>query len=501
MNQKKGEALSAYLLRATSLSICFGFIFLAVPCFSQEWKELLVKNLESEIKKQGFKKSDLGLYISYAGENAEVKLLDLNAEKKFTPASLTKIVTAGAILERFPVGHKFVTRLQSKAPREAGVLKGDLYLNGGGDAGFVSETMWYLVNEFLRTDIKIIEGDIVVDDSRFDQVRFDPGRDPSRVDRAYDAPIGAMTFNWSAANVFVRPGDETGDPVKVYLDPANEYLGLSNKAKTALPGTSPQLQVSREETTRKVSASQNFVDKIVVTGQMGVDQKETVFYKSISKPGLWAGYNLVSFLKQRGVTVRGSVRLGVVPKGAATLADVDSRPLPELVAGMMKFSNNYIAEIMTKNLAAELKGTPASMETGLGVIRDYVHQLGIKPGHFAMTNPSGLSRRNNFRPRDLHTILVHLKNSFRIYPELASALPIAGVDGTLEKRLKDTNAEGLLRAKTGHLTGVSGLAGYVGRPDGRQFTFVFLYNGKANKTFEARRLFDRFAETLAGDHQ
>lgn len=423
-------------------------------------------------------KERLGLVVGFSGDLSDA-VYSLNAEKRMVPASLTKIITAGAALEKMPVGHQFVTTLNSAASIKDGVLKGDLYLKGGGDAGFVSESMWFLVNEFVRNDVVSVEGNLIVDDTFFDTVRYDSGRDPERVDRAYDAPIGAMTFNWSAVNIYVRPG---GGKARVYLDPVNSYLKLVNNTKT-VSGNKNTISATRRNS------------EIVVSGNIGSELGEVVIYKSVSEPDLWAGHNLREFLKQRGVTVTGEIKTGKTPSSAKVLAKAKSKPVADQVRDMMKFSNNYVAEILTKNLAAHATGNQGTMDKGVSILKDYVRSIGVND--FDLYSPSGLARKNAFRPGDLFKILSHVKSNFKIFPEYLSSLPILGVDGTLRRRPGDSPVFARVRAKTGHLNGVSGLAGYLGRDDEQQMTFVFLYNGTESESSKSKDLFDRLLIRLS----
>ena len=236
-----------------------------------QWEGVLKKRLRRAIKKSKLRESTLGVFISVNAPGKPRVIYNLNAQKPRIPASLTKIVTAVVALNEFPPNHKFHTRLVSTGKIHGDVLKGDLILKGGGDPGFVSETMWFLVNEFVRTGIHRIEGDIIVDDSYFDTIRFDSSRDPARVDRAYDAPIGAMSFNWNSLNIFLRPSKKVGDPIRVFTDPKNEYFHVINRSKT-VKGRRKRLEVKLLEATacwggivRKKSYS-----KVSVTQTYGV---------------------------------------------------------------------------------------------------------------------------------------------------------------------------------------------------------------------------------------
>jgi D-alanyl-D-alanine carboxypeptidase/D-alanyl-D-alanine-endopeptidase (penicillin-binding protein 4) len=442
------------------------------------------------LERSGIKKSNLGLVIA----NAEGDIVYAhNYQQAMMPASLTKIVTAAAALEKFPVGHQFLTEIKAnhKLIGES-TLTGPLCLLGGGDPGFVSESMWFLVNEFTRTQITQVEGDIWVDDTKFDNVRFDPSRDQARVDRAYDSPIGAMTFNWSALNVYVRPGKRAGQPAVVIADPVSDYIKIINKARTIISGKT-KIQVEH----KGLSADKK-TETIEVTGQIALDATEFVAYKSVVQPDIWAGIQLKQFLKQRGISVTGQVKAAACGADMRTLASYKSRPVGDLVVSLMKFSNNYIAEILTKNLSVQERGGVGTMPKGIQVLRDYMKEHKFSEGA-VLENPSGLSRSNRFAAADLLKILLHVKNNFRLFPEYFSSLPIAGVDGTLKKRLSADNQLGQVRAKTGHLSGVSGLGGYASDKAGHIYSFVFLFNGSADDGYKSKDLYDRLLEQITNN--
>lgn len=354
-------------------------------------------------------------------------------------------------------------------------------MKGGGDPSFVSENMWYLVNAFTRSNIKKIEGDLVVDDSLFDKVRFDSSRQKERVDRAYDAPVGAMSFNWNSVNIFVRSNGK-GNGATVFADPENDYIRLVNKAKTS-GGSENKLFVDREDD-KKFSG-----DVIQVAGTIGQGLKEVVIFKNITQPDLWAGANLKSFLAQRGIELTGTVKNGVTPEKADLVADSDSKAIEQIVADMNKFSNNYVAEMLTKNLGTVKKTKDASLSDGMLLINEHVQSLGVPADQFQLESPSGLTRENKMSSFAMWKVLEHLHDDFRVQPEFLTSLPIAGVDGTLKKRMKNSPAERWVRAKTGYLTNVVSLAGYAGIADGRVITFSFIYNGSTDET-KIRAFFD-----------
>lgn len=456
-------------------------ILSALSAQAQDLASKIESDFSSIAKKFSVAEKDLGVYASI-GEGQDTKvLLDVNGTKLMIPASITKVATASAVLAQFPPGHKFKTQILGSGDVQNGVLKGALYLKGGGDPSFVSENMWFLVNAFTRNKINKIEGDLIVDDSLFDKVRYDLSRQKARVDRAYDAPVGAMSFNWNSVNIFVRPHVKGGE-AEVFIDPQNDYIRLVNKAKT-VAGSANKLLADRTDDNKFPG------DVVTVGGTIGQSLKEAVVFKNITQPDLWAGYNLKAFLAQRGVELTGTVKNGVTPEKAELLAESESKAIEQIVADMNKFSNNYVAEMLTKNLGVAKKSKGATLADGVHAINEHIRNLGVPAEQYLIESPSGLTRENKMSSYAMWKVLQHLRADFRIQPEFLTSLPIAGVDGTLKRRMKNSQAERWVRAKTGFLTNVVSLAGYAGLEDGRVVTFSFVYNGSTDEA-KVRAFFD-----------
>lgn len=402
----------------------------------------------------------------------EKNLWTLNADKPMTPASLSKIPTAAAVLSELGLGFQFETKIWSSAPIEGPVFKGDLYLQGGGDPALVSENFWAMINELKRSGLKSLQGQLYVDSHLFDEERFSESRQSVRVDRAYDAPVSALSFNWNSVNIFVRP-TKKNEPAAVFADPQNDYIELKNQVVT---GAKTDLRVERK--------SQKKHDQIIVSGTIAYGATEQVVYKSITHPEFWAGENFKAFLNQQGIEYKGTVASKATPPGAHLVLSYKSKPLRDIVTDMSKFSNNYVAEMLTKALSEQ---KPATLKQGIARIRGWLIQKGWKEKNFVFENPSGFSHDNKFRAQDLGQLLVDLRSDFAVYPELTVSLPIAGIDGTLKKRLKDKAGE--VRAKTGYLDGIIGLAGYY-QKNGNPRAFVFMYNGPAKYDSQVRDVFD-----------
>ena len=424
------------------------------------------------MKSEGLSESDLTIEIRK--DNKVVYAL--NENKKMVPASVTKILTSYAVLQQIPLNHKFKTEMFFDGK--------NIYVKGGGDPSFVSENMWYLVNEFKRQNISVISGDIVLDDSLFDQVRYDESRESKRIDRSYDAPVGALSFNWNSVNIYVRPDNQK---VKAIVDPESTYFSLTNSAKIVTGRAAKDLIISVNQDKRIIQVSGELLSKAT----------EKAYYKNVSEPVYWFGENLKAFLKQRGITVQGKVKSGLVPKVAYSVATVESKNLSDILKDMNKFSNNFVAEMLTKNLAANTGESPARLSTGVDLIKKELSKIKITENEMTLINPSGFSRDNKFSAHVLTEVLNQIRNNFKIYPSFVESLPQAGLDGTLKKRMKNSVAEGYVRAKTGYLDGVISLAGYASRqeinlsdisPD--NYVFSFIYNGSKDEAV-VRSAFDK----------
>ena len=474
------------------ISLVIHLFIILLSSFSYAIDSNVAENIQNKIKKSlqqsGLKSDDLGLLV-HSGDGSEKKLIyELNSQQKMIPASISKLATTLVVLQNFSPNHRLKTQLLSDANISNSKLKGSLYLKGAGDPGFVSETMWFLVNHLTRNQITQIEGDLVVDDTLFDSQRYDSSRQEQRVDRAYDSPTGAMSFNWNSINIFIRPSQKVGDPAIVIADPENDYIELVNQVKTVGEKSKPDLVVSRVETNKK------YGNKVIVKGTIQVDAKEVVVFKNITQPDYWSGVQLREFLKQRGITVTGQIKVGTTPAKARVLAEAESKPIGQMVADMNKFSNNYVAEMLTK-LISSLNEKPATIAGGMKVIQKSLLDLGIPAKDFDMYNPSGLTRDNRMNATTMGKILEAMKSDFQMYPEVLTSLPLAGLDGTLKNRMKNTPAQGWVRAKTGFLTGVVTLAGYAGRRDGTVLSFVFMYNGSVDDN-KVRGFFDKLSNHL-----
>lgn len=416
-------------------------------------------------------------------------LYSRNGNQVQTPASAVKLFTGYSALRTLGADFRYQTTIYAKGVFDKGTLSGDLYLQGGGDPSLVSERVHLLAEQFLRSGIKRVRGDLYVDASIFDNVLIDPKRIDTSTDRAYNASISGLSFNYNTTSVYFRPGTTVGAPAQVFVSPNTGYIGLTNKGVTAKPNTRYGLIASR------VAAKDT--DRVLVQGSIPFNFPEQVSYFNVNNPDIYAGYALKHYLEMLGVKIDGKILKGKTPEGLRKIAVIESVPLSEIVTLMNKFSNNFIADTLVKTMGVQFKGAPGSMDKGLEVMREEATKLGINSDGFKLVSGSGLTRDNLLSSHHFVEIIKKSFLTFEVLPELLTSLPIAGLDGTLRSRLKDTSAYGSLRAKTGTINGVASLAGVVQSKGGELLAFSLILDAGGATPPSLKVAQNRFAQALA----
>ena len=382
------------------------------------------------------------------------------------PASNMKIMTTAAALNVLGSQFTFKTEIYHTGSIQNGILKGDLYVKGYGDPLFVSERLWYLINELTREGFTKITGDLVLDNSYFDEEGLMASRIETGTERAYNAPLSALSLNFNVVAVYVRPG-KVGKKPKVIIDPDNDFIDVQNLATT---GKEDTLTVSR--------IHENNKNIIQIQGTFPSHLKEKRYYRNITNPSLFYGAVFKKFLQDRGIHLQGKIKKAQTPGSAQLLYTYNSQVLREIVLALNQFSNNFIAEQIVKTLGAEKKSTPGTSEKGVRIIEDFLtNKMGFDKNSFNIVNGSGFSRENKFAAKQCVEILDQTSKEFDLGPEFFVSLGVPGENGTLT-RFKNTPLFQRLRAKTGSLNGVLALSGFLLPDDKKPVVFSILLNHK-----------------------
>ena len=434
---------------------------------------------------------DIATGIQVTSLKSDENFFEYHPHDLLKPASNVKLVTTLAALKYLGPEYRFKTKLYVDGVIKNGVLHGNLYVKGFGDPLLVSEQLWVLVND-LKRDVYEIQGNLILDDSFFDEIRtVRDGHSPQNGrDRAYDAPLGALSINFNTTTVYVYPGSKRGKKARVVIDPDNNtYVKVVNRSKTLRANVPMTLEVSRH--IGKTS------DTIIVTGGIPLNHVGKRFYRNITYPPLYAAALFRRFLKEQGVTVKGKNQFKEVPSSAKEILVYESRPLRILVGDLNKISNNFVAEQMLKTMAAELKQPPGSTDKGLNILREFLQGIGVKES-YQLVNGSGLSADNKMSAAQLVEVLKYGHKNFGFFPEYMASMGIVGIDGTVSSRLQGTIAQGRVRAKTGSLSGVSALSGYVSTQSNETLAFSIIMNDPQDRTELMQATQDKILLELCG---
>jgi serine-type D-Ala-D-Ala carboxypeptidase/endopeptidase (penicillin-binding protein 4) len=433
----------------------------------------------------------------------EVKSLDtgrvlyaLNARKLMMPASNMKIVTLAAAAEALGWDYRFKTTLETDAEIQEGALKGNLIVRGGGDPTINSREnraralfdQWAAA--LKAAGITRIEGNIVADASAFDSRGLGQGWSWDYLEAGYAAPSSALEFNENIATLTVRPGAKPGDAAQLELPPSTG-LGLLHHVVTGDPGSPARIAFERVP-------DSNYLD---VTGSIASDASPATREVAVANPPLYFAHALTLALIERGIPVRGipvvfqrSTLLSSLPR--TTIVESPSPPLRDIATTMMKVSQNLYAETLLKALALP-GGAIGTASAGRAAAQKIFEGWGVQPGSYVHADGSGLSRYGFVTADMIVTLLERMHKDPRHHDAFLATLPIAGRDGTISTRLKNTRAEGNAVAKTGSISNVRALSGYVRTQDGETLVFSILANSFTIPAATVNWIADVAVETLA----
>jgi len=389
------------------------------------------------------------------------------------PASNNKILTAVAAMHELGPDYRFTTDVVRRGTVTGGVLKGDLYLIGKGDPTSRQSDYAALAKAVKAAGITSVTGKVVADGSFFDSQRYNPGWYTSYASEYYAAQTAALTVapnsDLDSGTVLVSvKGGSRGKRPTLTTTPAaaKKYVRLVNSATTT---GSTSLSLSRK-------AGGN---TITVRGQVRSGGSWSGLV-TVDKPELYAAAVFRAELDKQKVKVKGGTSLGTTPASGRTRVARDrSITLTQLLVPFLKLSNNMHAEALTKTMGAR-SGKPGSWSAGTARTVAYVKSLGVPTAGLSLTDGSGVSRKDRVSPLTLASVLVEVRDE-PWWPQFDAGLPVAGVNthlggGTLRHRMTGTRAAGNAHAKTGSLTGVTALSGYVTGRDGRRYAFSLISN-------------------------
>ena len=421
------------------------------------------------------------------------RLVDVNSGTLFVPASIAKLVSAATAAEAVGWDYRFETTLLTTGSVSQGRLFGDLIIVGSGDpsiGGRGGSDLSTFIAAIKAAGFERIEGRIVGDDDAIEEPRPQLSWAWDDIGYTTGALFGALNLAENRTTASVAPGPEAGKPAVVSLDPRARQRPILNRVVTGSAGSS--LLVWPEQRPGELP--------LTIAGSIPIDAQPTSLAISVGNPTLWFASVLRSRLIEEGIIVTGDAvdidDLTPAPdrSDATTLFTYRSPTLAEIARPLLKDSINLYGEAFMR-LNADKAAFPTN-DAALEGLRKRLTGWGVPDGSYQLVDGSGLSRRDAISPDAVMTVLRRMSDPPGASP-LLTALPVAGVDGSLAGRMKGTAAEGNVRAKTGTMSNIRSLAGYVTTRSGERLAFVVVINNFEGTGAEANQAIDAIAVRLA----
>ncbi len=399
-----------------------------------------------------------------------------NENKLFIPASNLKLFTSSAGLILLGDDYKFTTNIALRGRMDGSTLIGDLVIQGRGDptlsGRFYNNDLVKVFNDWADSLSKLgideITGNIVGDDNEFDDLGLGEGWAWDYESDWYAAQSSALSFNDNCVDLVITADKLTGD-AKIDINPNTKYVAVVNKVLVVNNDSATSINAYRERGT----------NLITVFGTIRKSDSVKTFI-TVNNPTQYTMVVLKEVLESKGISVGGfSVDIDdlsspIENHELVKLFTYYSPNLREIVKIINKNSQNFFAEQVLKTIGLE-KENFGSIENGITVCNSVFQEMGINPENMIMVDGSGLSRLNLVTPKQIVSLLNFMYQN-KYYLPFYNSLPIAGIDGSLANRMKNTKAENNVRAKTGYIGSVRSLSGYVNTADNEPIAFSIIVN-------------------------
>jgi serine-type D-Ala-D-Ala carboxypeptidase/endopeptidase (penicillin-binding protein 4) len=484
--------------RSSAAIVVLALCLIPVTLTAQSPLALLQHDLDAILAAPEFERGFWGALVK-AVDHDET-LYSRNATKLMMPASTMKVVTLAAAAEKLGWDYTYSTRVFTTGRIVEGVLQGDLIVVGSGDPslddwdGMATQLFADWATQLKAAGIHAIRGRIIGDDNLFDDDGYGLGWSWDDMARSFSAGVSALQFNEGSVQLKIAPGRSIGSKAAITVVPDYSGLTLANHLMTGAAGGAPVV------VRRRLPGS----SRLELRGSIPLRTRQFSETASVENPTLYFVTALRRALVAGGVDVRGPAvdidDLDSPPtrNAANPLITYQSPPLSMLATTMMKLSQNLYAETLLKTIGIDSVDHPTgTAQAGLAAVRSALEAWNIDPAGLIQADGSGLSRYNYITPETMVAVLAHIEHDERLKGVFESTLPVAGHDGTLENRLRNTAADGNARVKTGSMTNVRAMAGYVRSADGDTLAFAVFANNYENSSSVIMSAFDSIVSRLA----
>jgi len=466
--------------------ICFALLLLTISLSAQTSKENLTTKIDSLTSVAFF--DTAAISVDVFDLTTQEQLYQKKNKLLLRPASNMKILTTASALYFLGEQYPFQTLLYYDGFIIDSTLYGNLYFKGGCDPDFTTKDLSELISHINKLGLKQIFGNIYGDVSMLDSLFWGNGwmwdDDPS-TDFPYFTPL---VINDNAVKVLVTPG-EINKAASIQLVPATAYCAIQNETVTVNDGRT-NLEITRDFIHRK--------NDVIVKGTINANRGTYSDEINVFNPALYFLSLAKENLERTGIECVGNIDTMSVP-GDAKIIGVVERKFSEVIGPLNKQSDNLSAEMTLRALSNAFYGKPATAKNGIILVDSLITLVGKNPSDYRIVDGSGVSHYNLVSTELLDAVLKYFYlQKPNLYEILSNSFPIAGVDGTLRNRMKGTLAENNVHAKTGTISGVSSLSGYVKSKNNHMLSFSIMVQNHVRKTYRATYYIDNICEVLAG---
>ena len=485
MSQKKSICLSAGVL--------FALLFMVNTVQAQQvvFSPEVVNTIENSRANDAF--------WSVIVRDTTGKILEgYNFEKLVRPASNLKLLTSAAILDELGPDYQFRTKMYGLGRQVDSTWQGDIIIRGVGDPSisgrFYRDDRFHVFDKFFSAlydrGIRKIDGNLIGNDSFFDQQPYPKGWSWEDLSFYYGVEISALSFNNNAVDLTVYAKGDVGEKPKIEWFPFDtDYVNFINDQVITPADTEYDEFYRRKPGTNTIVLGSKLPKGYVEKESLSIDDAPLFFLDTFKK-----------YLEDGNIELSGGIIVDSKLQDwnedrYQPLAEHVSVPLDSMFVQLNKESDNFYAEMLLKTAAAEHFDAVGSTELGISLVKDFAKSMNMDTTDLEIEDASGMAASTLLKTEDLNTLLVEMRNHphFDVFKK---SLPVAGRDGSLENRFTNSPLKGKVFGKTGYVSGVRSLSGYMEGISGKPLIFSVVTNNYTEKTGYVDTIHEQILENI-----
>lgn len=468
-------------MKSKLIIVFFLLLILSNSFFSQN----LSQKIESLLDDSLFTVSQISIDVYNLTEGEY--LYSKNEDLLLRPASNMKLLTSCAALLYLGTDINFTTNFLYTGSIKDSVLNGNIFIKGGFDPMFTTNDFDSVITKFKAAGIRKINGNIYADVSNIDSLYFGKGWMWDDNPGSYMPYLSSLNINKNSVNIYYDPG-KVDDRALLKFNPVSDYYTFENNL------------VTTKEDTSNIKITRNWLlgtNHFIIDGDISYKKRLDSTSVNVTTPPNYFLSLFTENLEKNGIEVDGVTSFASVRNDCDTIAQV-KRNIVKVINETLKESDNLNAEMLLRKLSENYFKGSSSAKKGLKLIDSLAIELGYNPKTFVFADGSGLSHYNLISTSLITELLKYMyEKKPDLYAVLYQSLPIAGIDGTLERRMRYGNVFNNVHAKTGTISGVSSLSGYLKNSNANMIAFSILIQNYSGSARLARSIQDKICNILA----